>query len=258
MTTTRKKILAGNWKMNMNQAEVNSFGLEAKELGSIAKAASADGVEIVVGAPYTSLGACKVSLTPINIRIAAQNAHFESSGAYTGEISFEMLSELGITSVIVGHSERRQYFNETDKTVQMKVAKGLSAGFQIIACVGESLEERESNLTSKVLARQIKAIAEGARGQANNLVVAYEPIWAIGTGKTATPEMAESAHAEIRKLLASELDEATAEQVPLLYGGSAKPSNFPGLISQKNIDGALVGGASLKASDFSTMAEQII
>jgi triosephosphate isomerase (TIM) len=221
-------LIAGNWKMYKGLAETAEFclGLREQEL---------DGVDVVVCPPFVSLAVAVQLLAGTEIAVAAQNVHWEDSGAYTGEVSAPMLRELGVYGTIVGHSERRQYFGETDETVARRVHVALEAGLFVIACVGETEEERENGEIEEVLERQLSVLEED-----DNLVLAYEPVWAIGTGKTATPELAQEAHAFVK----SRLD------VPVLYGGSVKPDNAGALLAQRDVDGALVGGASLELESF--------
>jgi triosephosphate isomerase len=222
-------LIAGNWKMFKGPAEVDSFfaGFDPPE-----------GVDVVLCPPFVSLAAAVAS----GQRIYAQNVHWEPSGAYTGEVSPAMLAELGVHGALVGHSERRQLFGETDEMVARRARAALEAGLGVIACVGETLEQRESGDTDLVLKIQVEAIAFAA-GEHENLVLAYEPVWAIGTGKTATPELAQAAHAFIKSLL----------DRPVLYGGSVKPDNAAELLSQPAVDGALVGGASLEPDSFAAI-----
>ena len=224
-------LIAGNWKMYKGPAEAAEFclGLREQEL---------DGVDVVVCPPYLSLAVAVQLLAGTEIAVAAQSVHWEDSGAYTGEISAQMLHEVGVYGAIVGHSERRQYFGETDETVGKRVHAALQAGLFVIACVGETEEERETGQTEDVLRRQLSVLEPD-----DNLVVAYEPVWAIGTGKTATPEIAQEAHAFIK----SRLD------LPVLYGGSVKPENAGALLAQPDLDGALVGGASLDLESFTAI-----
>lgn len=254
MNTSRKYLIAGNWKMNLNSAEgaelasqvVSQFGQQTE-------------VSVCVCPTFTALESVSRAVNESNVQLGAQNMHFEASGAYTGEISAEMLRHLYCNLVILGHSERRQYFGETDETVNQKTLAALQANLKPIVCIGETLEEREADQVKEVISKQIKgALAGISAAQAESLVIAYEPIWAIGTGKTATPEMAEEVHAEIRRLLASLLGEEAAEKVRILYGGSMKPGNAPELLAQKNIDGGLIGGAALKANDFGGIVEAAI
>jgi triosephosphate isomerase (TIM) len=224
-------LIAGNWKMYKGPAETAEFclGLREQEL---------DGVDVVVCPPFVSLAVAVQLLAGTEIAVAAQNVHWEREGAYTGEISAAMLHELGVYGTIVGHSERRQYFGETDETVAKRVHAALEAGLFVIACIGETEEERERNQTEDVLRRQLSVLEPD-----DNLVLAYEPVWAIGTGKTATPELVQEAHAVIK----SQLD------VPVLYGGSVKPENAAELLEQGHVDGALVGGASLELESFTAI-----
>ncbi len=220
------KLIAGNWKMFKGPRETREF----------CEAFSApEGVEAVLCPPFASLAAAVES----GHTVFAQNVHWAGEGAYTGEVSAPMLEELGVTGAIVGHSERRQYFGETDETVARRTVAALEQGLRVVACVGESLEERESGQMELVLRVQVEAVAD-AVGEHERLVVAYEPVWAIGTGKTASSEQAREAHAFIKGLL----------DVPVLYGGSVKPDNAAELLSQEGVDGALVGGASLEVESF--------
>ena len=240
----RKPIIAGNWKMNKTPAEGVAL---VKELIPLVKDAACD---VVVCVPATDLYAVGQALKGTNVKLGAQNVHFAESGAYTGEISCDMLKELGVEYVIIGHSERRQYFGETDQTVNMRTLKALEKGLIPIVCVGESLEERETGKTEEVLLRQI---TEGLKGveDLSKLGIAYEPIWAIGTGKTATSQQANETIGFIRKTLAENFCPKCAAKVRIQYGGSMKPSNAAELMSMEEIDGGLIGGASLKAVDFS-------
>jgi triosephosphate isomerase len=222
------KLIAGNWKMYKGPGTAAEFCLGLRE-------AELEGVDVVVAPPYVSLAVAVQLLAGTEIAVAAQNVHWEEEGAYTGEISPAMLLELGVYGAIVGHSERRQHFGENDESVGKRARGALAAGMFVIGCVGETEEERERGETESVLQRQVSAFEAD-----DNLVLAYEPVWAIGTGKTATPEIAQEAHAFIK----SELD------VPVLYGGSVKPDNAAILLSQPGVDGALVGGASLELESF--------
>lgn len=239
----RKPIIAGNWKMNKTPAQ----GAElVNELKPLIKDADCD---VVVCVPATDIYAVAQAVKGSNIHLGAQNVHFAESGAYTGEISADMLLELGVEYVIIGHSERRQYFGETDETVNKRTLTALNKGLIPIVCVGETLEEREGNKTEEVLKRQI---VEGLKGveDLTKLVVAYEPVWAIGTGKTATAEQANETIGYIRKVLAENFCADCAAKVRIQYGGSMKGSNAKELMAQPEIDGGLIGGASLKAPDF--------
>jgi triosephosphate isomerase len=224
-------LIAGNWKMFKGPAEAAAFcrALRERDLGSAG---------VVVCPPFVSLAAAVQALADTEIAIAAQNVHWEAEGAYTGEISAPMLRELGVYGAIVGHSERRQYFGETDEGVGRRAAAALESGLAVIACVGETESEREAGQTEAVLGRQASVLEAH-----DDLVVAYEPVWAIGTGKTATPEIAQEAHAYIKTLL----------DVPVLYGGSVKPENAAELLAQPDVDGALVGGASLDVDSFASI-----
>jgi triosephosphate isomerase len=224
-------LIAGNWKMFKGPAEAGEFcrALRDADLGD---------ADVVVCPPYVSLAEAVQALAGTEIGVFAQNCHWEQTGAFTGEVSAEMLAELGVYGTIVGHSERRQYFGDTDATVARRTAAALAAGLHVIACVGETESEREVGDTEAVLRRQVSVLEHD-----DNLVIAYEPVWAIGTGKTATPDMAQEAHATIKSLL----------DVPVLYGGSVKPDNAAELLSQPSIDGALVGGASLDVDSFASI-----
>ena len=240
----RKPIIAGNWKMNKTPAQ----GVElVNELKPLVKDAECD---VVVCVPATDLYAVAQAVKGSNIHLGAQNVHFAESGAYTGEISADMLLELGVEYVIIGHSERRQYFGETDETVNKRTLTALAKGLIPIVCIGETLEERETGKTEEVLRRQT---VEGLKGveDLTKLVVAYEPVWAIGTGRTATSEQANETIGFIRKVLAETFCEKCANAVRIQYGGSMKGSNAKELMAQPEIDGGLIGGASLKAPDFS-------
>ena len=236
----RKPIIAGNWKMNKTAAEGAAL---VEELKPLVKGANCD---VVVCVPFTDIPAVSAAAKGSNIHVGAQNVHFAEKGAYTGEISADMLKEFGVEYVIIGHSERRQYFGETDETVNKRMHAALAAGLTPIVCIGESLEERETGKTESVLAVQIE---EGFKGldDISKIVIAYEPIWAIGTGKTATTEQAEEVCKGIRECVAEVYDEATAEAIRIQYGGSVNAGNAAELFAQADIDGGLVGGASLKA-----------
>ncbi len=241
----RKPIIAGNWKMNKTIAESLEFA-KAIESASISQ-----NVDAVICAPFLSLQPLVDALKNTSVKIGAQNMHFEESGAFTGEVSASMLKEIGVEYVIIGHSERRQYFAETDETVNKKTIKALSADLTPIVCVGESLEERESDKTNAILEVQVKnGLQNISAGDIAKVVIAYEPIWAIGTGKTATSEQANEACAFIRSVLAELFGKEASEQVRIQYGGSVKPSNIKEIMEQSDIDGALVGGASLLSEDY--------
>jgi triosephosphate isomerase len=242
----RTKMLAANWKMNKTPDQTRDF---FRDFLPLVAGHSRD--EIVVCPPYTSAAAAIEAAQGSRVAIGVQNIHWKADGAYTGEISAAMLLSLGVTHVIVGHSERRQYFGETDDTVNLRLKTALEAGLTPICCVGEVLEEREAGLCDDVLRRQcVRAFHAISAKKAAKLVVAYEPVWAIGTGKTATPEIAADAHAVIRREAAEVFGEEFAVQLRILYGGSVKPDNAAVLMAQEEIDGALVGGASLDPKSF--------
>jgi triosephosphate isomerase len=239
----RKKLIAANWKMNKTPDETRAFFREFLPL-----VAGHTRDEMVVCPPYTSAAAALEAAIGSSVAIGVQNVHWKADGAFTGEISAPMLLSLGVTHVIVGHSERRQYFGETDDTVNLRLKTALEAGLTAICCVGEVLEEREAGLTDDVLRRQcVRAFHAISAKKAAKMTVAYEPVWAIGTGKTATPELAAAAHAVIRREAAEVFGEEFAAGLRILYGGSVKPDNASTLMAQEEINGALVGGASLDA-----------
>jgi triosephosphate isomerase len=245
----RKPLVAGNWKMN------NTVGQALDLVSGVAtKTRNVHKVEIVVAPVFTAIKTVADFLieTGSPVQVAAQNVFWEESGAYTGEVSPVMLKEAGCKWVIVGHSERRQYFGETDETVNKRVRAALNlGGLKPIVCVGETLAERESSATEAVLTRQIKGALGGlTTADMEKVVIAYEPVWAIGTGKTATPDMADAAHAHIRSELENLFGGDTAEKTRILYGGSMKPENAAELLAMEHIDGGLIGGASLKVADF--------
>ena len=247
----RRKLIAGNWKMNKTSDETRDFFRAFLPL-----VAGHDRDEIVVCPPYTSVDAAIAAVKGSNISIGVQNIHWKAEGAFTGEISAAMLLCLGVTHVIVGHSERRQYFGETDDTVNLRLKTALEAGLTAICCVGEVLEEREAGLTDDVLRRQcVRAFHAISAKKAVKMVVAYEPVWAIGTGKTATPDLAAQAHAVIRREAVEVFGEDFAARLRILYGGSVKPDNASELMAQEEIDGALVGGASLDPKSFAAIVK---
>jgi triosephosphate isomerase len=242
----RTPIIAGNWKMNTVIEDAKALVQDLKALVS-----DVTNVEIVVCPPFISLAAVAEIIKGNNIGLGAQNVYWEKSGAFTGEISALMLKSTGCTYVIIGHSERRTYFHETDETVNKRIFAALGEGLKPIVCVGETLEERENGNTFDVVKRQITGGLAGLSTEhMKTLVIAYEPVWAIGTGKTANPEQAQEVHAFIRNLLAEIFGETTATETRIQYGGSVKPDNVTELMNQADIDGALVGGASLKADSF--------
>ena len=242
----RKAIIAGNWKMNLTPSEGVKLVNELKPLVKDADC------EVVVCVPATDIQAVGEAIKGSNIKLGAENVHFKDSGAYTGEISAAMLLELGVEYVIIGHSERRQYFAETDETVNLRTLKALEKGLTPIVCVGETLEERETGKTEEVLKRQITVGLKGVE-DLTKLVIAYEPVWAIGTGKTATSEQANKTIGFIRKTLAENFCEKCAAKVQIQYGGSMKPANCKELMAMEEIDGGLIGGAALKAADFAAI-----
>ena len=247
----RKKLIAANWKMYKNPAQTEEFFRAFLPL-----VFDNDRDEIVVCPPYINLQAALKSAEGSHIGIGAQDCYWKEEGAFTGEISPSMLAAVGCTHVIIGHSERRQYFAETDDTVNLKLKAALEHGLTPIVCVGEVLEEREAGLTEDVLRRQcVRAFHAISGKKAAKVVIAYEPVWAIGTGKTATPQMASDAHALIRGEAAKAFGDDFAAQVRILYGGSVKPENATALMSEEEIDGALVGGASLDAKSFAAIVK---
>ena len=244
--TIRKYLIAGNWKMNKTASEGEELVNEIKVgVGQILD------VGVAICPPFTALESCAKALDDSNIQLGAQNMHPKLEGAYTGEVSPVMLRSLFCTFVILGHSERREYFKESDAFINEKVLAALDSSLKPILCVGETLEQREAEQTFAVVREQLVEGLKGVTAEAaENLVIAYEPVWAIGTGKTATPEMAHEVHAMIRKELAALLGAAAADKVRILYGGSMKPENASELLDQPDIDGGLIGGASLKAKSF--------
>ena len=241
----RRKIVAGNWKMNKTPSQAAEL---IKEL--IPMVADAD-VDVVICTPATDLAIATEMTKGTNIAVGAENMHWEESGAFTGEISADMLLDLGVKYVIIGHSERREYFAETDETVNKKIKAAIAKGLTPIFCCGESLEQREMGIMPEHIRMQIKiGMLDVTADQAKNIVIAYEPIWAIGTGKTATADQADEVCGIIRDVIAELYDAPTAEAIRIQYGGSMKPSNAAELMSKPNIDGGLIGGAALKAEDF--------
>jgi len=245
----RRKVIAGNWKMNMLPNEAMSF---ISNLEPIAKEASP---EVILCVPYTDLFYSLLSAQNTKIKIGAQNMHWEEKGAYTGEIAPEMLTSINVEYVIIGHSERREYFAETDETVNKKLKAAIKHGLKPILCIGENLKQRELGLENEVTSQQIEFAFEGiSKDDAEKIIIAYEPIWAIGTGKVATKEDANNMAKQIREKLSSLYDENLAQNITVLYGGSVKPENAKEIFATTDVDGALVGGASLKINEF----EQII
>ena len=249
----RKPIIAGNWKMYKNLDEAVQFIYQVSD-----KMPSVEKVDSVICAPFVTLKEL-VKSQGANLKIGAQNMHFEEQGAFTGEIAPSMLTNIGVTYVIIGHSERRAMFNETDESCNKKVHQAFNHGLVPILCVGESLEERETGKTNDLLTEQLeKDLAGLTKEQVKELVIAYEPIWAIGTGKTATAEVADETCGFIRQTVAKLYGEEVSEAIRIQYGGSVKTSNIDELMSMPNIDGALVGGASLKAEDFITLVKAAV
>lgn len=247
----REKVIVGNWKMHHGPSSAMALAraLKMKFIGLT-------GVEIGVAPVFVSIPAVVEILKETNIHVGAQNAYFEEKGAFTGEVAAPMIKELGCRYVILGHSERRQYFKETDDLVQRKAKAAHNAGLVPIACVGETLAEREANQTEEVVGRQVDGSLGGlSEAQMGKTIIAYEPVWAIGTGKTATTEQAVAAHRFIRSRLAAKFGEGVADVVRIQYGGSVKPSNSAELLAEDEIDGALVGGASLVADDFDAIVK---
>jgi len=246
LANSRKPVIAGNWKMFKTVAETVRFFDEFKPLVQ-----SASHCEIVICPTFPALAAAAEAARGSNIRIGAQNLHWENEGAFTGEVSGPMVTAAGCTHVIIGHSERRQLFGETDQTVNQRLFAALQAGLTPIVCVGETLAEREGDRTKAVLIQQLEGGLASLTGpDFSRIIIAYEPVWAIGTGRVATPEIAGEAHAVIREKTAQQFGSASSEGLRILYGGSVKPDNVEGLMARPEIDGALVGGASLKADSF--------
>ena len=246
--TDRIPLMAGNWKMNLTLLEAASLVKSIRE-----GIQDLDGVEVLVAPPFTALATVKGIIGDAEIRLAAQNMHWEQSGAYTGEISPLMLLEAGCSHVILGHSERRVHFQETDAMIDMKASAAVQLGLTPIICIGETLQEREADQTFEVVKKQLEgslATFRADKALPSSIILAYEPVWAIGTGRTATPDQAQEVHHFVREWIAESFNRETAHLVRILYGGSVKPENVKDLMSMKDIDGALVGGASLKAESF--------
>ncbi len=248
---TRKAVIAGNWKMNKTPDEAVAL-IEAIKAEIAGK--TVDGCDIIAGVPFVDLAVVAKAVEGSPIKVAAQNVHWAASGAFTGEISADMLKAVGAEYVIIGHSERRQYFGETDETVNKRVTAALAAGLKVILCVGELKEERVSGITSEIVSMQTKLDLAGVSAEdMANVIIAYEPVWAIGTGLTATADQAEEVCATIRGVLATLYGETVAEATTIQYGGSMNAGNAAELLSKKNVDGGLIGGASLKAPDFAAI-----
>lgn len=249
----RKKVIAGNWKMNMLPNEAMAF---IEGLAPLVKNSEA---EVILCVPYTDLFYSLLTAQDTNIKIGAQNMHWEESGAYTGEVSGKMLKSIGVEYVIIGHSERRQYFNETDETVNKKIKSAFANELKPIVCVGETLEQRETGKAEEIITNQTKIALDGlTEEQVENTIIAYEPIWAIGTGKTATAEDANNSIKAIRNEIAKNYGQNIADKVIIQYGGSVKASNAKELFSTSDIDGGLVGGASLKVEEFANIVNYSI
>ena len=247
----RRKVIAGNWKMNMTPSQAKNFASELYE--AIKGKRSCD---VVVCVPAIDIPAVVKVCAGTSIKVGAQNVHFKNSGAYTGEISPEMLIDAGVKYVVIGHSERRQYFGETDETVNLRTKAAIAAGLTAIVCVGETLSERESGITAEVVAKQVKlALADVSADQMKKIIIAYEPVWAIGTGKTATAEQADEVCGLIRNVIAGLYGKVVARSAIIQYGGSMNAANAAELLAMDNIDGGLIGGASLKADAFATIVE---
>ena len=247
----RRMLIAGNWKMNNSCAESVELVSQLKDILSARKE-----IDIVVAPPFTALGAVAAVLKGSPIGLSAQNVFWEESGAFTGEISAAMLKEVGCRYVIIGHSERRQYFSETDETVNKRLKAALKASLIPIVCIGETLAEREAEKTLPVIEQQLKGGLKGlSLEEMETVIIAYEPVWAIGTGKTATPDQAQEVHRFIRDIIARIFSKEIADDTRILYGGSVKPDNVDQLMAQLDIDGALVGGASLKADAFARIVQ---
>ncbi len=248
--TLRQAVIAGNWKMNNTRAETKSL---VEELIPLVKDADCG---VVICVPFTNLETAVALTKGTNIKVGAQNCHFEKSGAFTGEISAAMLVEMGVEYVVLGHSERRQYFGETDITVNKRLLAALEAGLKPILCVGEMLEDRENGITEELVALQTKIALKGVSKEAlKNVIIAYEPVWAIGTGKTATAEQANEVCAVIRGVIAKLYDSDAANAMTIQYGGSMNAKNAEELVAQPDVDGGLIGGASLKAPDFKAIID---
>ena len=250
-TAKRRTVIAGNWKMNMTPAEATALINEMKPL-----VAGKDACDVVLCVPAIDIPAAVEAAKGSNIKIGAENVHFKASGAYTGELSTAMLLEAGVEYVVIGHSERRQYFGETDKTVNLRTLAAVNAGLKAIVCVGETLEQRELGYTETLLKFQTKmALTNVSADQLKNVIIAYEPVWAIGTGLTATPEQADETCGVIRKTLAAMYGAEVAETVTIQYGGSMNEKNAAELLSKVNVDGGLIGGASLIPEKFAAIVD---
>ena len=246
----RQAVIAGNWKMKKTRPEAKALIEQIKRLVKDADCG------VVVCVPYTNLETALEATKGSNIKVGAENCHWAKSGAFTGEISADMLAEMGVEYVVIGHSERRQYFGETDKTVNQRVRAALDAGLKVILCVGELLEQREQGITEEVCGMQTKvALCGVSKEELSHIIIAYEPVWAIGTGKTATAEQADEVNGFIRSVVAGLYGEDAAQALTIQYGGSMNAKNAEELLSKEHVDGGLIGGASLKAEDFSIIVK---
>ena len=245
----RRTVIAGNWKMNMTPADAKKFIAELAPM-----VAGMDKCDIVLCVPYVDIQTAVEAASGTNIKIGAENVHFAESGAYTGEVSARMLTEIGTEYVVIGHSERRQYFGETDATVNLRTKAALAAGLKVILCLGEVKEERLSGITNEVVAMQTKLDLAGiSEDELKNVIIAYEPVWAIGTGLTATPEQADETCGVIRSVIKELYGEAAGEEITIQYGGSMNDANAAELLAKVNVDGGLIGGASLKTDKFTAI-----
>ncbi len=245
---TRKAVIAGNWKMNKTRPEAKAL---IEEMIPLVKDADCD---VIICVPYTNLETAIAATKGTNIKVGAENCHWAKSGAFTAEVSADMLKEVGVEYVIIGHSERRQYFGETDVTVNQRVRAALDAGLKVILCVGELLDQREQGITEEICSMQTKIALGGvSKEEMKDIIIAYEPVWAIGTGKTATADQAEEVCGAIRGVIAKLYDDATAQATTIQYGGSMNAKNADELLSKVDVDGGLIGGASLKAPDFAAI-----
>lgn len=246
----RKAVVAGNWKMNNDRKAAKAL---ITELAPLVKDAAC---EVVLCVPFTNLETALTLCEGTNLHVGAENCHWAKSGAFTGEISAEMLAEMGVEYVIIGHSERRQYFGETDQTVNARVRAALDAGLKVILCVGEVLQQREQGITEEIVSLQTKVALGGvSREELANIIIAYEPVWAIGTGKTATADQAEEVCSIIRGVVSKLYDQSAADALTIQYGGSMKPGNAKELLSKEDVDGGLIGGAALVSKDFAAIID---
>ena len=247
----RRTVIAGNWKMNFTPAEATAFINSVKPL-----VAGKDACDIIFCAPYVTIAAAQAAAEGSNIKIGAENVHFAEKGAYTGEVSAQMLTACGVEYVIIGHSERRQYFGETDETVNLRTKAALAAGMKVILCLGEVKDERLNGITDEVVAMQTKLdLKDVSAEELKNVIIAYEPVWAIGTGLTATPEQADETCGVIRATIAKLYGDAAAEEITIQYGGSMNEKNAAELLAKPNVDGGLIGGASLVAAKFTAIVD---